>query len=78
MNIEQEIRDLAIQIQQADCYGCNYNRPSQKDHTCMDAYYYELAYSQAFDQIKSKYTNTPEVQPAFDRFGYPGYGSSYD
>lgn len=78
MNIEQEIRDLAIDIQIAECYGCNYDRPSQRDHTCMDEYYYQLAYSQAFDQIKAKYADRPEHNQVFDRFGYPGYGSSYD
>ena len=78
MNIEQEIKDLAIQIQIDDCYGCNYNRPSQRDHTCMDAFYYEIAYSQAFNQIKTKYIDKPEIQHNFDRFGFPDYGSSYD
>ena len=78
MNIEQEIKDLAIQIQIDDCYGCNYNRPSQRDHTCLNTIDYEFAYYQAYNQIKRKYIDNPEVQLAFERFGYPYDGSSHD
>ena len=37
-------------------------------------HYYELAYSQAFNQIKTKYIDKPEIQHNFDRFGFPDYG----
>ena len=70
MNIEQEIKDLAIEIQLRDCYGCNYDRPSVKDHTCLDDYYYNLAYSEAFDIIKSKYKDRPESKEVFERLNF--------
>lgn len=72
MNIEKEIKDLAVEIQLRDCYGCNYERASLKDHTCLDDYYYNLAYSEAFDIIKAKHKDRPESQDFFENrnFGF--------
>ena len=70
MNIDQEIKDLANEIQLRDCFGCNFNRASLKDHTCFDEYYYQLAYSQAYDIIRTKYKDLPDSEQYFERFNF--------
>jgi hypothetical protein len=55
MDFSQEIKDLAIEIQIDNCFGCKFECPSQKDHSCMDEFYYDLALYQATELIKSKY-----------------------
>jgi hypothetical protein len=73
MNIEQEINNLAIEIQLKDCYGCIYNLASVKNHTCLDDYYYQLAYTQAYDIIRTKYKDIPDSEQVFENynFGFP-------
>lgn len=73
MDYNQEIIDLAIQIQVSQCYGCNYNSSVDKDHTCKDNFYFEVALSQSTDIIRRNYNITPDSDILKDRLslGYP-------
>jgi hypothetical protein len=67
MDLYQEITELAIKLQIEDCFGCKFGCPSQKDHTCLDEFYYELALYQATELIKIKYNISADTDLSFGR-----------
>lgn len=55
MELIQEIESLSIDFLKINCFGCCHECPSQRDHTCMDEYYYNLALDEAIDLVNRKY-----------------------
>lgn len=54
-DIEREIEKLAYNLHIENCEGCRFDDNTEKKHTCLDQYYYQLAHTQALYEIEAKY-----------------------
>ena len=69
MNVlEQEILENLSQNLINECIGCQNNYPSQKDHSCLKANYYNWALENSIKTIKEKYSIESDLHFIFEKY----------
>ena len=64
----KEILNLAFKISIESCEGCINNYGSQKDHTCLQAYFYNLALEHAIKEVKDKYKIEDNLDFIYEKY----------
>ena len=71
--ITQEILKLAFKLSIENCEGCVKNYGSQKDHSCLKPYYYNLVLEEAIEKIKNIHKIFDSLEFVYEKYHMKDY-----